>query len=79
VSILDVETGEAVASYAAPTDSAFLWSDIAWSASGQLLVSEWDAGQWRLLAIDPVTGDSTDVAGPVAADEVSNPFVLIHH
>lgn len=79
VSILDVATGTEVTSYTAPTDSAFLWSDIAWSMSGHLLVSEWDGGQWHLLAIDPATEDVTEVAGPVPGDEVSNPFLLIHH
>jgi hypothetical protein len=79
VSVLDVATGEVVSTYSAPTRESFLWSDIAWSASGQLLVSQYDAGQWRLLAIDPASGEAVEVAGPVAGGDVDNPFLLIHH
>ncbi len=79
VSVLDAATGDLVSTYTAPTASAFLWSDIAWTASGHLLVSEWDDGQWRLLAIDPTAdGDPVEVAGPVEGGN-NNPFLVIHH
>lgn len=78
ISVLDAQTGEPAGVHTVEGDAAFIWSDVAWTPTNNLLFVSYDGADWRLNSMTP-DGDVTELAEPVPGTDVDNPWVLIHH